>query len=155
MTINDVVRFKNLKNLNRLSVSDMKDVKPLMKVLPKLNKLIRLDISKCKLDSDDLKAISEIERLSYLDLTAVGALNDTSLRHFLKPQFLNAMDLESCKLTRASIPTFQAMPSLRFLRLTDAEESSAPDSFRSQLKKALPNVEFNWQEPISLGLESP
>lgn len=154
MTINDVIRFKKISNLTRLGVAEMKDVKPLMKILPKLKKLVRLDMPKCKLDAEDLNAISKIEKLSYLDLTAVAGLNDKTLPILLKAQFLSTMDLERCKLTRASIPTLQGFPRLVSLRLTDPEESSAPNSFRSQFEKALPRLQFIWLDPLPVRPDS-
>lgn len=153
MTINDVVQFKKLPSLIRLGVSDMKDVKPLMKVLPSLKNLMRLDIAKCKLDAEDISAIGRIEKLNYLDLTAVASLNDKTLPLLLNAQFLSSIDLEKCRFTRASIPTLQRFPRLISLRITDPEESSAPGSFRSDFQRALPRVQFNWQDPVIYGQE--
>lgn len=150
MTVDDVLHLKRLLEFGKVSVCGMPDVKPLLKALQKSEYLNRLELGGCNLDIDDLKQISELKHINYVDLTSVKCVNDTTMPIFLKAQEMQGFDLENCNITRASIPTFQAMRNLRYLRLTDPEETTGPDSFQWQFEKALPRLEFTWLEPVRL-----
>ncbi len=145
MTIDDVIHFKKLPDLTTVSVCGMSGVKPLIACLPKIKNLLRLELGRCKLDIDDLKEIAKLRSINFLDLTAIACVNDATMPIFIKTQSLKSFDLENCKITRASIPTFQAMKNLNELRMTDPEWTHGPDSFQAEFQKALPHVYFNWQ----------
>lgn len=148
MKVDDILHFKRLLELGKISVCGMPDVKPLFKVLTKSDYLNRLEVGGCNLDIDDLKQISELKHVTFIDLTSVKCVNDKTMPIFVKAQKMQGFDLENCSITTASIPTFQAMKSLNFLRLSDPEESSGPGSFQEQFKTALPRVEFIWLGPV-------
>lgn len=150
MTVDDVLQLKRLLEFGKVSVGGMPDVKPLLKALQKSEYLNRLELGGCNLDIDDLKQISKLKHINYVDLTSVKCVNDKTMPIFLKAQELQGFDLENCNITTASIPTFQAMRNIRYLRLTDPEETTGPDSFQGQFEKALPRVEFTWLGAVRL-----
>ncbi len=145
MSIDDVIQFKRLSDMTTIGVGAMSGVKPLIACLPKIKNLLRLEMGRCNLDIDDLNQIAKLKSVNFLDLTAIACVNDTTMPIFIKTPTLQSFDLENCKITRASIPTFQAMKNLNALRMTDPEWTHGPDSFQTEFQNALPHVYFNWQ----------
>ncbi len=148
ITAKDVSGFKRLMDMTAVGLNGLQGSKSLLKKLASSKELVRLEVAGCGVDVDDLKTISSIQRLTYVDLTKEKALNDQTLPLLINAKYLSSLDLEKCDITRASIPTIRKFRNLVSLRMTDPEGSTGPNSFQSDFKKSIPGVEFNFQESI-------
>ncbi|HEY9784546.1 MAG TPA: hypothetical protein V6D17_04020, partial [Candidatus Obscuribacterales bacterium] len=135
--------IQTLYKVRTLGVDDMKDLKPLLNKLPYMPDLKSLHISRCELDSDDVRKIASAKRLTDLDLAGNPRVGDADIE-MLSTLPLRALDVQECNITPASIPSFKKMESLRELELSD----NWNDASKRLLMRSLPQVKTFKFKPL-------
>ncbi len=147
ITGDELARLSTLMQLENLDCSSVVGVEKMLEKLKDSKALRSLHLNTCKLSANDLKTISRMHNLKFLDLTNNSVITDDTLVSLSKLTNLEQLDLTRCKITKAALPSIQKLTKLRTLNISDVDWAPQDRIF---FEKALPNVNVNWSRSFVL-----